>query len=90
MAMMAKDEAAAQQAKEQSNKKLSFDKFMDEPTTRMMLSMIPATDEKREVLETLVQASYERGWQNGSGNTAGSFLEVIIKGMDKRAERDRS
>lgn len=73
-------------AKEKAAKKEGFDKWMDSPATRMMLSMIPPS-EKPEVLETLLQETFNAGFSAGSGSTAGTLLEAIFKGMEKREPR---
>jgi hypothetical protein len=49
----------------------------------MMMSMIPKC-ENAEVLQTLLQETYNSGFSQGAGATAGSFLEAILKGMEKR------
>lgn len=72
------------EAKSAARRKSAFDRWMDQPATRMMMSMIPAA-EKREVLETLLQETFNSGFQAGAGETAGSFMEVIFKSMEKRA-----
>lgn len=79
--------AMEMEAKDKSDRKEGFARWMDQPATRMMLSMIPPGD-KQEVLETLLQETYNAGFGAGSGKTAGSFLEAILKGMDKRSSRD--
>ena len=70
--------------RDKAKKKSAFAKWMDQPATRMMISMIPASD-KPEVLETLLQETFNAGFGAGSGETAASFLEAILKNVDKRA-----
>lgn len=71
------------QAREATAKKKGFDQFMTQPTTRMMISMIPA-GEKQEVLETLLFETYNAGFNSGVGTTAGNFLEAILTNMEKK------
>ncbi len=71
------------EARDRADKKAGFAKWMDQPATRMMLSMIPAS-EHREVLETLLEETYNAGFGSGAGKTAVSFLETIFKNMSKR------
>ena len=80
---MTTDEKISSATKEQSQKKEAFARFMDQPSTRMMVSMIPP-GEKQEVMGTLLQETFNAGWGGGAGNTAGSFLDAILKGMDKK------
>ena len=74
------------EARSKANQKAAFAKWMDQPATRMMMSMIPASD-RPEVLETLLQETFGAGFASGSGDTAVSFLETIFKNMEKR-DRD--
>lgn len=71
-------------AKTKAAQKTAFDKWMDQPACRLMLSMLPPMEEKREVLETLLRETFNAGWDAGGGSTAGMFLEAIFTGMEKR------
>lgn len=77
---------AEMEAKDKAAKKDGFAKWMDQPATRMMLSMIPAS-EKQEVLETLLQEAFNAGYQAGGGQMIGSVFESVFAGMEKRAQR---
>lgn len=79
--------AAELEADERIYRKDSFSKWMDQPATRMMLSMIPPS-EKQEVLGTLLQETFNAGYNAGAGKTAGTFLEALLKGMDKKRPAD--
>lgn len=74
------------EAKEKQDKKDGFAKWMDQPATRMMLSMIPP-GEKQEVLGTLLQETYSAGYSNGAGRATVSFVEAIFKNMDKNKDQ---
>lgn len=73
------------EADQKSRQKDGFDRWMDQPATRMMMSMIPPS-ERPEVLETLLKETFNAGFGAGTGATAGSFLEAMIGGLlkDKR------
>lgn len=57
-------------------KNQGFRKWMQEPMTRALMSTVPAC----ENLEVLLQAAFESGFGSGSGATAVSFLEHMLKG----------
>lgn len=78
--------AAERETKEKAARKAGFAKWMDQPATRMMMSMIP-TGEKPEVLETLLQETFNAGFNSGSGDMAGSFLEVMLRDIGKHKDR---
>lgn len=80
---------AEMKAKEVTDKKRAFEDFMSQPTIRLLVSMIPASEHK-DTLNTLLQESFNSGWSGGSGNVAMSFFKAIIDrphGFDR--ERDR-
>lgn len=51
-----------------------FKSFMATPATRLMMSMVPPTEEKREVLETLLREAFNAGHGRGSVFTGFSML----------------
>ena len=71
---------AEMEAREKAAKRDGFAKWMDQPATRMMLSMIPPS-EKQEVLQTLLQETFNAGYQSGSGQMISSVFEAVIDGM---------
>jgi hypothetical protein len=79
------EQTAAREAKSRQRKKDGFSRFMDQPATRMMVSMVPA-DEK-QVLQTLLQETFNAGFSTGSGDALGDILEAMLKGVDKRTDR---
>lgn len=68
---------AEMEAKDKIAKRDGFAKWMDQPATRMMLSMIPP-GEKQEVLETLLQETFNAGYQTGSGQMILSVFESMM------------
>lgn len=63
------------EAKSDHAKKEGFRRWMQEPMTRALVSMIPPCEQ----LEIILQAAYESGFQAGSDATAVSFLEAMMK-----------
>lgn len=80
------EQVAIREAKSRQRKKEGFSRFMDQPATRMMLSMIPAGEHK-EVLETLLQETFNFGFSAGCGDAMGDMLEALFKGMDRRENK---
>lgn len=74
---------AEMEAKQKADKKEGFARFMDQPATRMMMSMIPASD-KPEVLETLLQETFSAGYAAGGGQAMGLVIEALFKGVERR------
>lgn len=61
-------------------KKQGFEAWMSQPTTRLIISMIPAGDHK-EALDTLLRDAYDYGF--GSGGAA-LGIELMSSVMDKK------
>ena len=70
-----KEELAAREEKAQDE---GFIKFVDDPMTRMGLSMLALDNEKMDMLNTVMRASFERGFQTGVGNATINFLEAVV------------
>lgn len=64
------------QSRSDSAKREGFRRWMQEPMTRALISMIPPCEQ----LEVLLQAAYEAGFDSGAGETAISFLRDMMKG----------
>lgn len=79
--MFAEMTMAEREAKEVQKRREGFSKWLEQPATKMMMSMIPP-GEHPDAMKTLLQSTYEQGWSNGSGACTGDFLEAILKGMD--------
>ena len=60
------------------HQKESFRRFMEQQSTRMMISLIPAT-EKAEFLETLLLSAFEAGFGSGSAVTSIHIMESVLK-----------
>lgn len=69
-------------AKEDSDKSKGFDSFMARPTTRLLLSMIPA-GEHQDALRTLLREAFDTGWGHGSGSMLGIMLEQVMRGPQR-------
>lgn len=56
----------------------AYTTFLARPVTRMMMSMIPA-GEQRETLDTLLQETFDAGFTAGGGEMLVSFLTGIVQ-----------
>jgi hypothetical protein len=65
---------------------VGFAEFMRQPTTKLLVSMIPAT-EPPEVLRTLVEAAYLAGAELGCMEGSGQVVRAVL-GFINDAERD--
>jgi hypothetical protein len=77
------EQTAIRESKSRQRKKDGFARFMDQPATRMLVSMIPA-GEKQEVLQTLLQETFNSGFNAGTGDATSDIIEALFKGMEKR------
>ncbi len=68
---------AEMKVQEATEKKRAFDSFMDQPTIRLLVSMVPGSEHK-DTLNTLLQESFNSGWSGGSGSIALTFLKAIM------------
>ena len=66
------------EAKSATAKAAAFDRFMQQPTIRVLISMIPRA-EHEEVLTTLLQEAFTQGWSCGTGDTLITVLEHALK-----------
>lgn len=67
------------EASESSARKKGFDDFMAKPTTRLLLSMIPAA-EHRDMLTALLAEAFDAGFAGGGGSMMATVLEQVMKG----------
>lgn len=70
--------AAAAKAKAEEATKVAFDRFMSRDETKLMVSMIPAT-EPRELLVTLVRSAFHAGYGNGVLHSMDMMLNDILR-----------
>jgi hypothetical protein len=68
---MTKDEF---EVKSSAEKQISFNRWMNEPMVRAMLSMLPPS----EHLEVVLRSSFESGFSSGSVNAIISVLEHTV------------
>lgn len=61
-----------------TSKKKGFDKWLDEPMTRALVSMIPETENK-DIVRAVLQAAYNCGFDTGAGVTAVNFFETMLR-----------
>lgn len=77
MAAITRDQA--EQAMKAS-RKAAFQRFMDQPVTRMMVSMVPPTPNNPELLETLLEATFERGFGVGTAEVSLMLIGRMVEG----------
>ena len=77
---MSPDEIKAKIAKMRSSvenaKKESFDTFKDQPTIRLLMSMVPA-GERPEILDTLLRSAHDRGYDTAQGATLMEMVKLV-------------
>jgi hypothetical protein len=74
------------EARSQEVRKKCFDLFMTRPATRLLISMIPAGDQ-RETLTTLLQECYEQAWGSASANSIAMLLESVFRSASDHHNR---
>ena len=58
--------------------KLAYAKFMEKPTIRLLVSMIPA-QETEDHIQTLLREAFESGWRAGETAAIVNLMGVMIK-----------
>lgn len=61
--------------KQDQSRKDGFNRWMSDPITKALISLIPPCDH----LEVLLQASYEAGFNSGGATTAMQFISAVMK-----------
>lgn len=59
-------------------RKENFQKFKEQPTTRMLMSMIPPSQDHPEVLETLLEAAFEQGFGVGTAQVSLMMIGAMV------------
>ena len=65
-----------------SSMKEGFDRFMNNNSIRLLISMIPPSD-KPDIIETLLKEAFNSGYISGEGNMLGEFLTQMMRGSPK-------
>lgn len=60
----------------------AFDAFLRMPTTRLIISTLPAM-ENPDALNVLLRAAFDTGHDAGSGSVAMSLIEAMLSKADK-------
>ena len=55
-----------------------FEKFMEDPTTKLTLSLLPTGDHP-DAVQTLVKSAFEAGHSNGQGTMLVEMLLTMFK-----------
>ena len=63
-----------------------FQEFMSNPTIRLLISMIPAT-ENRDVLHTLLKETFSQAFSRGSLFFAITAMDGVIESLLKKDKR---
>lgn len=71
------------EAKQETNRKIGFDKWLGEPSTRALLSMIPETENK-DLVKLILQSAYDSGFGAGSVNATIDLMSLIMKPREPR------
>lgn len=66
------------EAKSERQRKESFARWLAQPMTRAMLSMIPPTD--KDILRTLLEEAFNQGFGIGSAAILVEVVEALMKG----------
>jgi len=62
----------------------AFNQFMAHAMTRMGMAMIPAPDpEQKEVLQHLLKAAFDAGWNGGAGHIALDVVKIMMTKKDR-------
>lgn len=64
-------------------KESAFKSFMLQPVIRLLMSKLPQTEP--EILETIMKEAFNSGFSSGSGFTAISMVEVVMKAEMKKS-----
>ena len=61
----------------------NFKRWLDMPTTKIVISLIPEAAH-HEAFHMLLRAAYDTGWHGGESYILGSFLENVIKRQEPK------
>jgi hypothetical protein len=67
------------EARSAEYRKKSFQAFLETPSTRLMLSMVPPS-ENREVLTTLLDECFRAAWNGGTSTALVILLQEYMRG----------
>ena len=66
----------------------AFTKWMDKPETKLMLSLIPPS-ENPDAMQTLLRSCFAEGHGAGEGAVALMMIEAMLKPKQPREDNDR-
>lgn len=76
-------EREAKEREEKARQKEAFHRFMEQPMTKMAVSMIPA-GENKETLITLLETTFDVGVHHGAGSTMMTVLDAFFTNKDRK------
>ena len=74
----------ARAAETERKKQEAFTTWLASPTTKMMLSLIPASDQHPEAVQLLLQTAFDAGHTTGAGEVAATMIEAVLRGWEKK------
>lgn len=66
------------EARSRAREEKEFNNFMTKPETKLMLSLVPPS-ENPDVMQTLLRAAFKAGVNAGAGDILGDLLEAVLK-----------
>lgn len=71
-------ETLEREQRTEDSRKRAFEKFMATDVTKLMVSMVPASNPP-EALETLLKAAFKAGSDSGAGEVVGEMIGAMLK-----------
>lgn len=69
--------------KQDQHKKFGFETLLNSPSIRMIMSMIPKTEDHPEALEMLLRETFSQGFNCGAVNTTIDLLSHLMPKPNK-------
>lgn len=76
--MLTTESRAEREARYQTEKAAAFDRFMAKPETKLLASLVPAS-EPPEALTTLLRAAFDAGNSEGAASVLQEMLTAMLK-----------
>lgn len=72
-------ETAERKAEKHAKKEESFNQFLERAETKLMLSLIPPSDNP-DAVKVLLRSAFEAGSSHGGGEIVGDLIGAMLKG----------
>lgn len=78
------------QAKSRAYADQSFERWMSQATTRLMISLLPPIEdeEKRDIFNALLREAHSSGFASGAGATVVKVIEMMARVEEQKGKRD--